>query len=138
MARAIKPEEWEILEFLLTKRFQGRDELRRQLDGVRVTGPSCGCGCDSVGLSVDRSFAPAPVEERVPTDAFGRDPGGNVVGVMLHVIDGYMVDLEFYSAEADEFGRPTMESLELAEWSEGDASGTRILRDDVPPPDNPG
>jgi hypothetical protein len=115
MTRSLIPEERRILNFLFTERFPGRDELVTQLDHVRVTGPSCACGCDSVGLIVDRAAPPAPVEERVPTEAFGRDPGGSVVGVLLQVVDGYMVDLEFYATEADQFGRPTLDSLELAE-----------------------
>jgi hypothetical protein len=128
MTRPLAQEERLILEFLLSKPFPGRDQLLRQLDHVRVTGPSCSCGCDSVGLAVDRNVAPAPVEERVPTDAFGRDPEGNEVGVLLHVVDGYLDDLEFYStADVARFGRPTLESLRLAVWSDQDAEGTRVL-----------
>jgi hypothetical protein len=135
MTRPLVPEERQILNFLLTKGFLGRDQLLTQLGHVRVAGPSCSCGCDSVGLIVDETVPPAPVQERVPTEAFGRDSRGSVVGVLLHVVDGYMVDLEFYSADADQFGRPTLDSLELADWSERDASGTRILRKDLPPAD---
>jgi hypothetical protein len=112
-------EEGAILEFLLTKRFPGRDQLLAQLDQVLVTGSSCGCGCESVGLSVNRSAPPASVGERVPTDAFGRDASGVEVGVLLHVINGYMAELEFYSTtDASGFGRPTLDSMRLAEWSE--------------------
>jgi hypothetical protein len=36
------------------------------------------------------------------------------VGVLLLVVDGYMADLEFYStSDVNEYGRPTMESLQL-------------------------
>src|SRR5687768_16575581 len=96
--RPLLPEERSILEFLLTKGFRGRDQLVAQLEHVSVTGSSCGCGCDSVGLAVEPSVSPAQVDERVPTDAFGNDPNGTEEGVLLHVIDGYMADLEFYSS----------------------------------------
>jgi hypothetical protein len=45
---------------------------------------------------VIRSVEPALVDE-LPTDGFGRVDSGNDVGVLLHVIDGYMAELEFYS-----------------------------------------
>ena len=109
----------------------------KQLDHVRVTGPSCKCGCSSVGLAVDREkVPPATVGERVPTDGFGRDSQGNEVGVLLHVIDGYMNDLEFYpTSDADRFGRPTLESLQLANWSEQDGSAARVLLNPPAPED---
>lgn len=126
--RALVAEEKAILEFLLSKPFPGRERLRGQLDHVLVTGSSCRCGCDSIGLADDRSLQPAEVSERVPTDAFGRDPDGTQVGVLLHVIDGYMTELEFYSTtDVARFQRPTLESMQLAEWREGDAPGARTL-----------
>jgi hypothetical protein len=136
MTRPLIHEERLILEFLLSRPFPGRDELLQQLDYVRVTRPSCDCGCDSVGLVVDRRVPPAPVEERVPTDAFGRDFEGNEVGVLLHVIDGYMNDLEFYAtSDAARFGRPQQDSLQLANWSDEDGSGTRVLLNPPAPED---
>ena len=117
--RALLPDERSILEFLLSKDFRGVDQLIAQLEHVSVTGSSCGCGCDSVGLAVEPSVSPAQVDERVPTDAFGRDAKGIEVGVVLHVIEGYMADLEFYStSDAHPFGRPVVDSLRLAEWVE--------------------
>jgi hypothetical protein len=133
--RALIPEERAILELLLTKRFPGRDQLLARLDDVLVTGSSCSCGCDSVGLAVSRSAPQATVSERVPTDAFGRDPSGVEVGVLLHVIDGFMAELEFYSTtDASGFGRPTLDSMRLAEWSEPDDLGVRTRPPDTGPP----
>jgi len=75
----------------------------------------------------------AEVEQRVPTDAFGRDAHGTEVGVLLHVIDGYIDELEIYStANTDQYGLPTKESLRLARWSEPDGHGTRVLLPDPP------
>jgi hypothetical protein len=135
MPRALLEEERSILDFLLSKEFAGRDELRQQLEHVLVTGPSCNCGCESVGLAVDRVVPPAPVVDQVPTEAFGRDAQGAEVGVLLFVVDGYMDDLEFHSADdVDHFGRPTRASLWLPEWSEPDARGSRRLLNPRPAP----
>jgi hypothetical protein len=128
MPRALVEEERAILEFLLAEGFPGRDELRAQLDHLVVTGPACACGCESVALAVERRAPPAAVDERVPTEALGRDAQGTEVGVLLHVIDGYMAELEFFSlADAKGFGRTTLDSLQLAEWSEPGPDGTRTL-----------
>lgn len=136
MTRPLMHEERLILKFLLSKPFPGRDQLLEQMDHVQVTGPSCNCGCESVGLAVDRKVTPASVEERVPTDAFGRDSEGNEVGVLLHVIDGYMDDLEFYStSDPDRFGRPTQESLQLANWNDQEGSEARVLLNPPAPED---
>src|SRR5205807_240221 len=102
----------------LSERFPGRDELRAQLDYTQVDGLACNCGCPSVTLIVDPVAPRAEVEQRVPTDAFGRDAHGTEVGVLLHVIDGYIHELEIYStANTDQYGLPTKESLRLARWT---------------------
>ena len=62
------------------------------------------------------------------SDAHGTDPGGNEVGVLLFVDDGYLFDVEIYSAESDTFdGLPHPDSLKLSEWSEPNEHGTRRL-----------
>ncbi len=54
---------------------------------------------------------------------------------MLHVIDGYMADLEFYgTSDEHPFGRPTLDSLRLAEWSDpNERSRTLVSPDQVNP-----
>jgi hypothetical protein len=137
--RSLIPEERAILEFLLVKPFPGRDQLLAQLDQVSVAGSTCGCGCESVGLTVNGSAPPASVSERVPTEAFGADPSGEQVGVLLHVIDGYMAELEFYSMRgASGFSRPTLKSMRLAEWSDVDEYGIRTLLPGTDQPAEPG
>jgi hypothetical protein len=66
----------------------------------------------------------------VPTEGLGRDADGNEVGVLLHVVDGYMDDLEFYSpSDVESFGRPTSDSLRTVRWTDRDAHGARKLED---------
>jgi hypothetical protein len=62
------------------------------------------------------------------SDAHGLDPGGNSIGVLLFVKDGYLDDVEIYSNEGSNFaGLPVASALKLSEWSEPDPSGARYL-----------
>jgi len=62
------------------------------------------------------------------SDAHGIDPGGNQVGVLLFVDDGYLFDLEIYSVTGDGFaGLPKAEDLKLSERTEPNEHGARWL-----------
>ena len=126
--RPLNERERAILELLLEREFPGRDELRVQAASAMTAGPSCTCGCPSFSLQPDRSLPPAPVTERMPTDAHGTDPGGNQIGVLLFVDDGYLSEVEIYSLAGDGFaGLPDRDALKLSEWSEASDSGVRHL-----------
>jgi hypothetical protein len=127
--RELTDAERKIVTFMLSEPFLGRDELIPQAETVRSTGASCACGCPSFGLAPDRSFAPANVPDRVPVSASGRDPGGNLVGVLLFVDDGYMTELEIFSpgGESTFAGLPDPRELTIDEWSEPAPGGTRYL-----------
>jgi hypothetical protein len=114
---------------MLSEPFPGRDELIPQAKTARSTGASCSCGCPSFGLAPDKSLAPALVPERVPVSASGRDPGGNLVGVLLFVDDGYMSNLEVYSASGESAfaGLPDPGDLTIDEWSQPDREGFQYL-----------
>lgn len=96
--RPLSRAERELLDWLLDVPLAGRDSLRLQAAVVQVAdewpdGPT-------VDLVVDRGAAPpAAVVDRVPTEADGRDPYGVLVGVLLHVLDGYLAELEVFSQE---------------------------------------
>jgi hypothetical protein len=122
--RGLLPDERHILDVLLSRPFEGRDELRAQAEVVSVAGPSCECGCPSVALVVDRVAPKAPVKG-VAADGVGVDQDGNIVGVGLLVDDdGYMYDLDVwpFGGTVDgrdtegAWGRPTAETFQLAEW----------------------
>jgi hypothetical protein len=62
------------------------------------------------------------------SDAHGTDPGGNMVGVLLFVKDGYLDEVEIYSVTDDGFaGLPHVNALKLSEWSHPNERGTRSL-----------
>ena len=117
-----------VLELLLTREFPGRDELLVQAETVQTDGPSCDCGCPSFGLVADRFLPPAPVTTRMPTDAHGTDPGGNEIGVLLFVDDGYLSDVDVFDyGDGNYAGLPDASALKLSQWSEWvvDDDGTR-------------
>lgn len=121
-ARELTADEKAVLELMLTRPFPGRDELRAQLPHVRATGLSCGCGCPSIALQVDRAAPHAHVSDRTPADAFGRDGEGNLVFVVLFVEDGYLSELEFTDMASTSStgapGFPALDSLRLPQWQD--------------------
>jgi hypothetical protein len=112
----------------MTRPFPGRDALVKQAKTVRTTGLSCTCGCPSFSLQPDRTLQVAEVADRMPSDAHGTDPGGNEIGVLLWVDDGYLFDVEVFSHEESKFGGlPNSRALKLSKWSEPDDAGSRQL-----------
>ncbi len=70
-----------------------RASLLAQVEVARVTGPSCTCGCASVGLAVDRADAPPASLEELFADAID---GDYAAGFRVLLADGYLDDVEFY------------------------------------------
>jgi hypothetical protein len=55
----------------------------------------------------------------MPTDAHGRDPGGNDVGVLLFVDEGYLSEVEVFDyGDGSYAGLPDPADLKLSQWSE--------------------
>jgi hypothetical protein len=135
-SRDLLPDERHILDVLLAQPFEGRDELREQARFLTVTGPSCACGCRSVDLSVNRSIAASAPNHGMVADGVGVDADGHVVGVLLFVgDDGYLSELEIYGAGGDDtYGRPTVESFEVAVWEQVGKAVHR-LKNTPPKPD---
>jgi hypothetical protein len=127
--RELTPTERGILDLLLTRSFPGRDALLSQATTVRTTGLSCTCGCPSFSLKPDQTLPHAEVTDRMPSGAHGTDPGGNEIGVLLFVEDGYLFDVEVFSYEEPSAfaGLPDPSALKLSEWSTPDEGGARHL-----------
>lgn len=70
-----------------------RAALLAQVQAARVTGPSCACGCASVGLTVDRDDAPPALLSELSADAVEGDCG---VGFRVLLADGYLDDVEIF------------------------------------------
>jgi hypothetical protein len=126
--RPLNAAERRLLDFLLSADFAGRDALLEQAATVRTRGSSCDCGCPSFFLDPDRATEPAAVQDTVPVDAHGIDPGGNSVGVLLFVTNGYLSEVEVFGWEGSDFaGLPAPDDLKISEWSEPDEAGARRL-----------
>jgi hypothetical protein len=95
-ARSLGGPERATLAVLLAEPFRGSEALLRQAKIVRVN-EECTCGCGSIGLTVDHDpTIRADVSERIPVEArstVSADDGAPVE-VLLHVVDGYMNELE--------------------------------------------
>jgi hypothetical protein len=86
----------QLLEKLLDQEFPGRDELRVQLGAVvgRTTD-------EDGGLSLRCSAkSPAPVSCRVPTEVRCVDQDGVHINVALHVVEGFMNEIEIYKDDS--------------------------------------
>jgi hypothetical protein len=95
-ARLLSKEEWAFLQFLLQSPFPGDKELQRQLDVARV---SVECDtCPTIAFTVDTSIAPpASLVDRVPIEAESSGAArDDSIHVLLHVVDGYLSELEVY------------------------------------------
>jgi len=85
-------EEQALLNRLLEAEFPGRGELAPLLHRVLVRTID-----EDGGLELQSQVeGKAPVVKRVPVEAEGKDEDGAVVHMLLHVVDGRPVELEFY------------------------------------------
>jgi hypothetical protein len=99
--RELSVAERSYLEFLLSRPFQGSAQLQEQLNSAKVS-EECGSGCGSIGLVVDPcSSTIARVRRRIPIEAQGLDVDGVPVHFLLHVVDGFLAELEIFREDPD-------------------------------------
>ena len=78
---------------LLSRPFPGRDELLAQLDHAFVVGSDLG----DPTFAMEVLGGPKAITAfHVPVDAVGPDEDGHPVHVLLHVVDGYLGEVEVY------------------------------------------
>ena len=86
--------EWAILNRLLERDFPGRNELRIQLTGCKVIRI---CGDGTIKFKIESGNA-ASVTSRVPVEAVASDADGIPIYYLLHVVNGFVAELEIYNA----------------------------------------
>ena len=120
--RPLKAKEEELLNFLLSKPFPGRDALRAQLKSVRVM-TDCK-DCPTIELAVDQTTGPvATVKARVPIEAEGFDSDGVRIHLLLHVVDGLLSELEIFREDVNPIlNLPSPDSLNLVNYGFGQKS----------------
>jgi hypothetical protein len=112
--RDLTPTEHQILERLLSYAFPGRDELRDQLLETKVGGV-CTCGCPTLDLVTESlEHLRAPVRRRVPIEASYDDADGGQVSILVHVVNGFLNELEFYRPDGQDIrAYPVLERLRI-------------------------
>ena len=107
--RTLRDKEKELLELMLSQPFEGSNELRSQVTHALV---SSECeDCATIEFTVDRAARPAATPVRVPVEAIGPATDGEVTQVLLHVIDGYLAELELFRSGLGPAGLPPVEAL---------------------------
>jgi uncharacterized protein DUF6984 len=100
--RPLTTYERELLEKLLEPEFPGRDELRQQLNSVTakqtMEDGTLSLQCDSTH--------PAPVKCRVPVEAECPDADGGPISFFLHVVDGFLNELDIVKYDGSKILRP--------------------------------
>jgi hypothetical protein len=104
--RPISANETRIFERLLECEFPGREEIRRQLSGLQVT-PVDDNGW--LGLKPARTGA-AEVRYCVPIEGSYPDQDGALIHILLHVVDGYISDLEVFKEDGSKVVSPPLAS----------------------------
>jgi hypothetical protein len=90
--RELTTEERALLERILEADFPGRDELTPLLRSAFARTID-----EDGGLEIEsRAEGKAPVVKRVPVEASAKNEDGVVIHMLLHVVDGKPVELEFF------------------------------------------
>lgn len=91
--RALTAREWDVLKQLLAPAFPGRDEVLDQAKDSLVSEYDANGSLCFVGRP---ECMVAQTEHRVPTEGEYEDSDGVNVHVLIHVVEGRLVELEVY------------------------------------------
>lgn len=118
--RRLDERERQVITFLLSRPFPGRETLLTQLPWVTVTEEYISED-PSIVLAVDRLQAePAVVRTRIPVEGWGVDRDGTDIRVFLHVVDGYLWELEVLRADGGSVQLPSPSDLRVIAHYEGE------------------
>lgn len=119
--RPLTARERELIDFLVAGPL-GRAELREQAKVAQVIA-LCSCGCPSVFIEVDhdepaarfsKTEVPSGDTDAVALTAYSLNPMSSTQ-VTLHVVGGYMAELEIWARQFGARPRPNPAKLEYAE-----------------------
>ena len=106
--RDLSAKEADLIEWLLTK--NNHSELIEQIGKPSVIS-KCSCGCPTIDLQ-GKEYESGPI--RLVLFANGFSPEGIPVGVILHVRNGLISELEVYSKGGTKvFGLPEIDKLQM-------------------------
>jgi hypothetical protein len=100
-----------LLQWLLMHGSYDASKYMSQIDSLRVVS-KCGCGCPTVDFALQSGRKVGGSD--IVAEAGGKSPEGISVGVILHVREDELSELEVYSTEGLDvpFSLPTPDSLE--------------------------
>lgn len=100
--RELSPIEKKLIERLLETHFPGRDQIEEQIRVCKVrTLDDDGC----LEFAIPGGTAAALVTHRVPVEAEAEDSEGNRVHMLLHVANGIINELEFFTESGNPINR---------------------------------
>jgi len=109
--RNLSSSERTLLQWLLMHGSTDASKYMSQIDSLRIVS-KCGCGCPTVDFALQSGRKVGGSD--IVAEAGGKSPEGISVGVILHVRDDELSELEVYSTEGLDvpFSLPTPDSLE--------------------------
>ena len=111
MLRNLRDEECRLIDRLLEEDFPGRDAIRLQIKGSRVT------EWDDHNGSLAFNVGPNPLartKSRIPVEGEFEDRDGITIHVLLHVVEGRVKDLEVFKDDSSPIVQmPEVEHLRL-------------------------
>ncbi len=99
--RPLREDERALLEWLLRHGSPSAERYLDQLDKVTVVS-RCSCGCPTIDLAVDGKTAPMSAGSDILADFEARSPEGGLIGILLHVRNGLLSELEVYSISGEQ------------------------------------
>jgi len=107
--RSLSQDEIILLEWLLAHGRSDALQYTPQIPKLRVVS-RCGCGCPTIDFAMGTTRKDGP--SHVIADAEGNSPEGVLVGVIVHVREEEISELEIYSVTGEKrFSLPKPESL---------------------------
>ncbi|MGA9981295.1 MAG: hypothetical protein WBQ08_21930 [Candidatus Sulfotelmatobacter sp.] len=110
--RSLSPEETTLVEWLVEHGRPDASQYGWQVPKLRVFS-RCGCGCPTIDFAIGETRKTGA--SHIIADGKGKSPEGAAVGVILHVREGEISELEAYSitGEATVFTLPKPDSIVL-------------------------
>jgi hypothetical protein len=110
--RSLSPEEAALVEWLVEHGRPDASQYRWQIPKLRVFS-KCGCGCPTIDFAIGETRKVG--SSHIIADGEGKSPEGAAVGIILHVREGEISELEVYSitGEATIFTLPNPDSIVL-------------------------
>lgn len=109
--RRLTESERAVIEALLRHDFPGAGELRRQIPTLRVHYEGASNSASLKMSPVRDPSNAAPVKARVPVEGWGMDAEGRESWVLLHVISGFIGELQVLSRSESPVALPLPQSL---------------------------